>query len=179
MLPLVQTQSVGPSSTFSLQMAHSTMVPYATTIPTGNVVVNQAPIGTPLSSRPIPSLPPGYHSLNPSTVIPTQVPSGVSGFSIPPEYNAATSFVPTPSQVLSGGSYPPFHGGSDPSGSNPIGSTHHMFILVIRFPLEGNLMLGGNFNLGGKLKLGHHLHLEDNLRLELIIHSMDRIRRTY
>jgi hypothetical protein len=65
------TRSVGPSSNFSLQMAHSTMVPHATTIPTGNMVVNQAPIGTPLSSRPIPSLPFGYNALNSSIPIPT------------------------------------------------------------------------------------------------------------
>jgi hypothetical protein len=65
------TQSIGHSSTFSFQMAHSTMVPHVTTIPIRNVVVSQAPIGTPLSSRPIPSLPPGYHALNPSTAIPT------------------------------------------------------------------------------------------------------------
>jgi hypothetical protein len=45
-------QYVGPSSTISLQMAHSRMVPHVATIPTGNVVVSQAPIGTPLSSRP-------------------------------------------------------------------------------------------------------------------------------
>jgi hypothetical protein len=42
------TQSVGPNLTFSLQIAHSTMVTHVTTIPTGNVVVNQDPIGTPL-----------------------------------------------------------------------------------------------------------------------------------
>jgi hypothetical protein len=53
-------QSVGPSSTVSLQKVHSTMVPHVATIPPGNVVVNQAPIGTPLSSRPTLSLPPGY-----------------------------------------------------------------------------------------------------------------------
>jgi hypothetical protein len=68
---ILDTQSIGPSLTFSLHMAHSTMVPHVMTIPTKNVVVSQAPIGTPLSSRPIPSLPPGYHALNPSTDIPT------------------------------------------------------------------------------------------------------------
>jgi hypothetical protein len=84
------------------------MVPHVMTIPTGNVVVNQAPIGMPLSSRPILSLPLGYHTLNPSTIIPTQVPSRVSGLFVPLRYNTATGFVPTPSQVLSGGSHPPF-----------------------------------------------------------------------
>jgi hypothetical protein len=148
------TQSVGPSSTFSLQMAHSTMVPHVTTIPTGNVVVSQAPIGTPLSSRPIMSLPPGYHALNPSTAIPTQVPSRVSGLFVPPGYNVATGFVPTPSQVLSGGSYPPFPGGSGPSGSNPIGSTHHPFTSGYQIPIGGKSNVGGYPPLGGQPQVG-------------------------
>ena len=42
---------VGPSSTLSLQMAHSTMVPHVLTIPTGHMVDSQATIGTPLASR--------------------------------------------------------------------------------------------------------------------------------
>jgi hypothetical protein len=148
------TQSVGPSSNFSLQMAHSTMVPHVTTIPTRNVVVNQAPIGTPLSSRPIPSLPPGYHSLNPSTAIPTQVPSRVSGLFVPPGYNVVVSFVPTPSQVLSRGSYPPFPGGSGPSGSNPIGSTHHPFTSGYQIPIGGKSHVGGYPPLGGQPQVG-------------------------
>jgi hypothetical protein len=35
----------------TLHMTHSTMVPQDTTIPTGNVVISQALIGTPLPSR--------------------------------------------------------------------------------------------------------------------------------
>jgi hypothetical protein len=66
-------QSVGPSSTLSLQMAHSMMVPHVLTIPTGNVVVSQATIGTPLASRPSSSLPLGYRALNSSIVNTTQV----------------------------------------------------------------------------------------------------------
>jgi len=113
--------SVGLSSTIPLQMAHSTMVPHATTTPTGNIVVNHAPIGTPCSSRPTPSLPLGYHALNPYVSIHTQIPSEV-----PLGHNTFAGYVPTPSQVLSGGSYPPLHAGSGPSVSNPIGSTHHL-----------------------------------------------------
>jgi hypothetical protein len=44
--------SVGPRSTFSLQMAHSTMVPHVPTIPAGNAVVSQAAIVTPITPRP-------------------------------------------------------------------------------------------------------------------------------
>jgi hypothetical protein len=89
------TQLVGSISSFSLHMAHSTMVPHATTIPIGNVVVHQAPIGTPLSSRPIPSISLRYQALNPSTAIPTQAPSGVSRLCFPPGYNDAASFTPS------------------------------------------------------------------------------------
>jgi hypothetical protein len=111
----------------TLQMAHSNMVPHATMIPNGNVVISQAPIGTPLPPRPNPSLPPGYRALNTSVAIPTQVPSGGSGIFVPHGYNDVVCFVPTPTQVLSGGSYvppPPLLGGFGPSGSNPLGGTN-------------------------------------------------------
>ena len=91
------TQSVGPSSTIPLQMAHSIMVPHSMTIPTRNMVVTQDPIGTPLSSRPITSLPNGYNYLNTSIPIPTQVFSKASGFFTPLGYNDASSFILTPS----------------------------------------------------------------------------------
>jgi hypothetical protein len=70
--------SVGPRSTFSLQMAHSTMVPHILTIPAGNVVVSQAAIGTPLTPRPSSSLPFGYRALNSYVFTTTQVMPGIS-----------------------------------------------------------------------------------------------------
>jgi hypothetical protein len=97
-------------------MAHSTMVPNTMTIPTRNTVASQAPIGTPLSPRLTPSLPPGYHALNASIPIPTQVPSGASGVFSPPGHNPVVSFILTLPQPPSRGSYPPFIGGTDPSG---------------------------------------------------------------
>jgi hypothetical protein len=63
--------SVGPRSTFSLQTAHSTMVPHVLTIPASNVVVSQAAIGTPITPRPSSSLPFGYRALNTSTITTT------------------------------------------------------------------------------------------------------------
>jgi hypothetical protein len=60
---------IGSHSIPTLHMAHSTMVPQATTIPTRNVVISQALIGTPLPSRPNPSLPPRYRALNTSIPI--------------------------------------------------------------------------------------------------------------
>jgi hypothetical protein len=107
------------------------MVPQATIVSTRNVIITQAPIGTPLLIRPNPSLPHGYNTLNTSIAIPTQNPSGGSGLFVPPGYNATSQFVPTPAQVLSGGPYvrpPPLLGGSNhlgPSGPNPIGGIGH------------------------------------------------------
>jgi hypothetical protein len=148
------TLSVGPSSTIPLQMAHFTMVPCTMTIPSRNTVVTQAPIGTPLSSIPIPSLPPGYNSLNASIPIPTQVPSRVSGTYIPSGYNDDFGFVPTPSQVLFGGSYLPFMGGSGPSGSNPIGGTTHSFASGYHNHVGGKFNSGGKTQFQGQTQIG-------------------------
>jgi hypothetical protein len=43
---------IGSHSILPLHIAHSTMVPQATTVSTRNVVITQAPIGTPLPLRP-------------------------------------------------------------------------------------------------------------------------------
>jgi hypothetical protein len=125
------------------------MIPHATTIPTENTVVTQAPISTPLSSRPIPSLPLGYYALNISIPIPTRVPSRFFGVFIPPRYNVANGFILTPSQVLSGGSYPHFIGGSSPSGSNPIGGTSTQ-----SFTSGYQILVGGKSYPGGKPQFG-------------------------
>jgi hypothetical protein len=98
---------IGSHSIPTLQMAHSIMVPQDTMIPIGNVVISQASIGTPLPPRPNPSLPPRYRALNTSNTIPTQVPSKGSGLFFPPGYNAASQFVPTPTQLLFGRPYVP------------------------------------------------------------------------
>jgi hypothetical protein len=130
------------------------MVPHIMTIPTGNVVVSQDPIGKPLSSRPTASLPPRYCTLNPSTAIPTDVPSRFFGLFVPPRYNVVVSFVPTPSQVLSKGSYPPFSRGSSPSGSNPIGSTHHPLTSGYQIPIGGKYIVGWYPPLEGQPQFG-------------------------
>jgi hypothetical protein len=149
----LDTQSVGHNSTIPLQMAHSTMVPNTTTIPTRNTVVTQAPIGTPLSSRRVPSLPHGYHALNTSIPIPTKVSSRASRIFTPPGYNAVVGFISTPSQVPSGGSYPPFMGGFGPSGSNPIGGSIPSFTSSFYIPV------GGHYNTGGKTQFGGHTQI--------------------
>jgi hypothetical protein len=119
------------------------MVPQAMTVSTRNVVITQAPIRTPLSLRPNPSLPPGYNALNTSISIHTQNPSRGSGLFVPPGYNDASQFVPTLAQVLSRGSYippPPLFGGSNhpgPSGSNPIGDISHSVTSSFHIPIRG------------------------------------------
>jgi hypothetical protein len=151
---------VGSHSILPLQMAHSTMVPQATTVSTGNVVITQAPIGTPLPLRPNPSLPPGYNALNTSIAIPTQNPSRGSRLFVPPGYNVASQFVPTPTQVLSGGPYvppPPLFGGSNhpgPSGSNPVGGTSHSVTSGFQIPVGGQPQVGGKPQFGGQPQIG-------------------------
>jgi hypothetical protein len=153
-------QSVDPSSTISLHMAHSTMVPHVATIPTGNVVVIQAPIVTPLSSQPSSSLPLGYRALNPFIVNTTQV---IPGSSIPtqqpgwiglgvsnPLRGTSQSFtygfqIPGTQPHVGGkplfGGQPPF-GGKPPFGWQP--------------PFGGEPPIGGKPHAGGQPQTGAH-----------------------
>jgi hypothetical protein len=142
-------QLVSPSSNTPFQMAQSTMVPCAMTIPSGNIVVNHAPIGIPRSSRPTPSLPFGYHALNPCATIHTQIPSRV-----PLGHNTSTIYIPTPSQVLSKGFYPPLHGRFVPSGSNSIGSTHHLLTFGYQILTEGQYYSKGQPQSRGHTQIG-------------------------
>jgi hypothetical protein len=73
---------IGPRPTIPLQTAHSTMAPHILTIPTSNAVINQAPIGTPVTPRP--NLPFGFRALNASTTTTAQTTTQiVPGSSIP------------------------------------------------------------------------------------------------
>jgi len=137
------------------------MVPRATTISTGNVVVTQAPIRMPLPLRPTPSLLPGYNSLNTSIAIPTQNPFGGKNIFVSPRYNnAATSFFPTPAQVVSRGPYvPPPHlsGGANrpgPSGSNPIRGIGPSVTSSFQIPFGGQPQVGGKLQFGGQPQIG-------------------------
>jgi hypothetical protein len=165
---------VGPSSTIPLQHAHSTMVPNTTIIPTGNMMASQPPIGTPRSSRQIPSHPLGYNALNASIPIPSQVPPRAYGVFTPPGYNVASGSILTPSKFLSEGSYPHFIGGFEPSVSTTFGISTPLFTSGYQIPIGGQYNPGGKLNLEVKPKLGHHPNLEDNPYSEDIIHNMDR-----
>jgi hypothetical protein len=90
--PLVgpNTPFVGPRSTIPLHTTHSTMAPHIPTIPTGNAVVNQASIGTPITPRP--TLPFGFRALNASTTTTAQNTTQViPGSSIPIQQPRGTS----------------------------------------------------------------------------------------
>jgi hypothetical protein len=74
--------SVGPRPIIPIQTAHSTMAPHIPTIPADNAVVNQAPIGTPVTPRP--TLPFGFRALNVSATTTSQTTTQiVPGSSIP------------------------------------------------------------------------------------------------
>jgi hypothetical protein len=126
------TSSIGPRSTFPLQMAHSTMVPHIPTIPVGNAVVSQAVIGTPVTPRPSSSLPFGYRELNSSTTTTTQV---MPGSSIP---------IQQPRGIGLG-------------GPNPFGSTGQSFTSGSQIP--GTLpQAGGHPPTRGQFPFGGHPH---------------------
>jgi hypothetical protein len=119
--------SVGPRSTIPLQTTHSTMALHILTIPAGNAVVNQAPIGTPATPRP--TLPFGFSALNAS----------------------ATTTAQTTTQIVLGSSIPIQQpGGTGLGGSNPIGGTGPS--LTSGFQIPGTLpQTGGHPPSGGQI----------------------------
>jgi hypothetical protein len=98
--------------------------------------------------------------LNTSISIPTQNPSGGSNIFVPPGYNVASHFVPTPTQVLSRGPYvppPPSPRGSNfpvPSSSNPVGGTSHFVTSGFQIPVGGQPQVGGESQVWGKSQIG-------------------------
>jgi hypothetical protein len=125
---------IGPRPTIPLQTAHSTITPHIPTIPAGNAVVNQAPIGTPVTPRP--NLPFGFRALNAS----------------------ATTTAQTTTQIIPGSSIPIQQpGGTVLGGSNPIGNTGQSFTSGPQIP--GTLpQTGGHPPTGGQIPFGGHPH---------------------
>jgi hypothetical protein len=147
--------SVGPRPTIPLQTAHSTMAPHISTIPTGNAVVNQAPIGTPVTPRP--TLPFGFRALNASTTTTAQTTTQtISGSSIPIQQPGGTvlggpnpiggtglsltSSFQIPGTIPQIGGHPP-SGGQIPFGGNPNAGGHP--------PTGGQIPFGGHPHVGG------------------------------
>ena len=118
------------------------------------MVASQPSIGTPLSSREIPSLPLGYNALNASIPIPTQVSSGASRVFTPPRYNVSSDSILTPSQFLSRGFYPPFIGGFGPYGSTTFGSSTPLFTSGYQIPIRGQYNPRGKTQFGGQTQIG-------------------------
>jgi hypothetical protein len=126
---------VGPRPTIPLQTAHSTMAPHIPTIPAGNAVVNQTPIGTPVTPRP--NLPFGFRALNAS----------------------ATTTAQTTTQIIPGSSIPIQQPGGTVLGApNPIGHTGQSFTSSPQIP--GTLpQAGGHPPTGGQIPFGGHPHV--------------------
>jgi hypothetical protein len=81
--------------TIPLKMVHYTMVLDTMSPHTEITAASQAPIGTPLSPRFTPTLPPGYHALNTSIPYPTQIASGTPGVSTPSGHHLVLDFILT------------------------------------------------------------------------------------
>jgi hypothetical protein len=114
------------------------MVPDTTNIHTRNMVASQAPINMPMLPRFSPMLPPRYHALNASILIPTQIPSKTPGISTPFGHHLVLGFIPKLPR-------PPFRG-SLPSpmvGTNPSGTTQY-------FTPDYHIPIGGQFHPGAK-----------------------------
>jgi hypothetical protein len=120
--------------TIPLQTAQSTIVPHIPTIPAGNPVITQAPIGTPVTPRP--NLPFGFRALNAS----------------------ATTTAQTTAQITPGSSIPIQQpGGTVLGGPNPIGNIGQTFTTGPQIPGTPP-QTGGHPPAGGKIPFGGHPH---------------------
>jgi len=101
--------------TLPLQMVHytDTMSPH-----TRITMAIQAPIGTPLSPRVTPTLPPRYHALNASIPVPTQITSITTGGPTPSRQHLPGFILTLPPPPFRGPP-PSSIGGIDPSGTIP------------------------------------------------------------
>jgi hypothetical protein len=130
--------------TIPLQIAQSTIVPHIPTIPAGNPVITQAPIGTPVTPRP--NLPFGFRALNAS----------------------ATATAQTTAQITPGSSIPIQQpGGTTLGGPNPIGNIVQLFTTGPQIPgtppqtgghppARGQIPFGGHPHAGGQPQTGVH-----------------------
>jgi len=136
--------SVGPRPSIPLQKSHSTLTPHIPTIPAGNAVFNQTPIGTPVTPRP--NLPFGFRALNASTTTTTK----------------------TTAQIIPGSSIPIQQpGGTVLGGSNPIDNIGQYFTSGPQIlgtlpqngghpPIGGQIPFRGYPHAGGKPQVGVH-----------------------
>jgi hypothetical protein len=140
--------------TLPLQMVHYTDT---TIIHTGITVASQSPIGTPLSPRVTPTLPPGYHALNASIPAPAQISSGTPDSSIPSGHHPL-SFIPTLLPPPFRGPFPSSIGSTDPSGTIPSFTPNYQIPVGGKFhqggltqpPLAGKIPIGTQPLIGGK-----------------------------
>jgi hypothetical protein len=143
--------------TLPLQTVHYTMVPDTTSPHTGITAASQAPIGTPLSPRFTPPLPPGYYALNASIPAPTQITSRTPSGSTPSEHHLLGFTLTLPPPPFRG-PLPSSIGGTNPSGTIP-SFTPNYHILVggqihqggqTQPPFVGKISIGTQPPIGGK-----------------------------
>jgi hypothetical protein len=119
--------------TLPLQTIHYTMVPDTTSPHTRITAASQAPIGTMLSPRFTPTLPPIYHALNASIPAPTQISFGTLSGSTPSRHHLL-GFIPALPSPLSREPLPSFIGGADPSDT------------ILSFTPNYQIPVGGQFH---------------------------------
>jgi hypothetical protein len=149
---------VGTHAILSSHFTSSTIVLQVTPFFVESSVTIKAPIGTPLSSRSNPSLPPRYNSLS-SITNPTQGPSRGPSLFFPPGYNALRGFIPNSTLGLSRGpSLPVPPRGSNITGrssSNLLGGTNHPVTSGFQLPI-GGYSSGGQPQVGRQPQFGGH-----------------------
>jgi hypothetical protein len=125
-------------------------------IPTGNTVVGQTPIGTPLLPSQIPSLPLGYNVLNASIPVPTQVPYITPRVPTPSGHNLVLGFILTLPHPPSRGSYPSLIEGDDPSGTTQSFTTNYQIPVGEQFHPRGQTQspFGGQIPIGTQPQVG-------------------------
>jgi len=144
--PSIEAPRVDHILTLPLQMVHYTN---NTSPHTGITMASQAPIGTLLSPRVTPTLPPRYPALNASIPVPTQItfetPDGPT-----PSGHHLPSFIPTLPPPPFRGSPPSSIRGIDPSGTIP------SFTPTYQIPVGGQFHQGGQNQppLTGKIPIG-------------------------
>jgi hypothetical protein len=155
--PGTHTLRVDHILTLPLQMVHYIMVPDTMSLHTGITVASHAPIGTPLSPRVTPTLPPGYHALNASIPSPTQITSETPSGSTPSGHNLL-SFISTLPPPPFRGPLPSSIGGTDPSGTTPSFTPNYQIPVGGQFhkggqtqpPFAGQIPIGSQPPIGGK-----------------------------
>jgi hypothetical protein len=95
-------------------------------------------------------LPPGYHALNDSIPIPTQIPSGTPSVSTPSGHHLFLVFILKLPRPPSRGSLPSLIGGTNPSGTIQSFTPNYQIFVGGHFHPRGQIPIGTQPSIGGK-----------------------------